>query len=172
MIITGARMQGRELVLTCENPLDVAKLVFSFEPGDYELVKVEKKRSLSANAYCWTLINKISEKIHEPPIDIYRRYIRDIGSKVVIACVRIEDMEEEVRTFCAGHIGRMVDVEDSKLPGCVVLHKKYGSSDYSVELMSALIEAIIQDCEALDIPTKTQEEIEKLLIQWRKREKR
>ena len=168
MIINEARISGHDLILTLENPLDAARLAFRFQAGDYELVKVGKKRSLDANAYCWCLINKISERIHEAPVEVYRRYIRDIGTKVVVSCVRLEDLDEEVKTFTAGHIGRMVDIGESRIPGCAVVHKKYGSSDYTVEQMSALIDAIVQDCEALDIPTKTQEEIERLLIQWRK----
>ena len=168
MIITEARISGHDLILTLENPLDAAKMCFRFQAGDYELIRAGKKRSLDANAYCWALINRISERIHEPPVEVYRRYIRDIGTKVVISCVRLEDLDEEVRTFTQGHIGRMVDIGESRIPGCVVVHKKYGSSDYTVEQMSALIDAIVQDCMALDIETKSQEEIEKLLIQWKR----
>ena len=168
MNITAARISGSDLILTLSNPQEAAREVYKFKPGEYEISKVKKKRSLDANAYCWVLINKIAEKIHDPPVEVYRRYVRDIGSKVLISCVEEKDLEEEVQTFVAGHIGRMVDIGKSKIPGCVTVHKKFGSSDYDVEQMAAFIDAIIQDCNALDIETKTQEQIETLLLQWRK----
>lgn len=38
-----------------------------------------KKRSLDANAYCWVLIDKLSERLGESKESIYRKYIRDLG---------------------------------------------------------------------------------------------
>jgi hypothetical protein len=75
-------------------------------------------------------------------------------------------VETEVETFLQGHIGRMVQIGESKLPGCATIIKKYGSSSFSVQQMQAFIEAIIQDCIALDIEYKTPEEIDSLLAQW------
>ena len=169
MTITGAKLNGNELILSLEYPAEAGKLVYKFKPGDYELERVGKKRSLTANAYCWALINKIAAKIHEPPVEVYRRYIRDIGGKRVIICVQGDDLETEIKTFTAGHIGRLVNVGVSRIPNCVTVEKIYGSSDYDVEQMGALIDAIVQDCDALDIETKTQEEIEVLLNEWRKK---
>ena len=168
MVISAARIQDGELVLTLANPEDAAKLVYRFKPGDYEIEKVKQKRSLEANAYAWVLIHKIAARVHEPPVEIYRRYIRDIGSKRTVVCVQTGDLEDVVKTFTFNHIGRMVNIGESKIPGCATVEMIYGSSDYDTEQMSALIDAIVQDCDALDIETKTQEEIEILLHNWRK----
>ena len=168
MTITNARIERNELILTLANPADAGKLVYRFKAGEYTIEKVKQKRSLDANAFAWLCINRIAEKIHEPPVEVYRRYIRDIGSKRIVTCVRLEDLDTEVKTFTINHIGRMVNIGESKIPGCATVEKIYGSSDYTVEQMSALIDAIVQDCDALDIETKTQEEIEKLLHEWRK----
>ena len=172
MRINSAKLQGNELILSVLNPFEAAKLVYEFKAGDYELSKVKKKRSLDANAYCWVLINKIAEKVHEPPVDVYRRCIRDLGCKTVVVCAQEDDVEEEIQTFLAGHIGRMVDLGDSKIPGCVVLHKRYGSSSYDVDQMRSFIDNIIQECIALDIEFKPQEEIEVLLKRWGEYEER
>lgn len=166
MMISSARLQGNELILTLPNPLEAAKEVYKFKAGDYDIVKHKKRRSLDANAYCWLLINRIAEKIHEPPVDVYRRYIRDIGCKTSVCCVQVEDVETECETFMAGHIGRMVEVGESKLPGCATIIKKYGSSSYDVQQMAAFIDSIVQDCIALDIEVRSQEEIESLLRRW------
>ena len=172
MNVTAARLQGTDLILSLQNPNEAGRFVYDFKPGDYELSKVKRKRSLDANAYAWVLIHKIAQKVHEPPVDVYRRCIRDLGSKTVVVCAQQEYVEQEIQTFLAGHIGRMVDIGESKIPGCVVLHKKYGSSSYSVEEMSAFLENIIQECIALDIEYKSQEEIDGLLRQWRRYEER
>lgn len=165
MRIESARLKDGELVLSV-NPVEAAKLVYSFEPGEYEIIKAKKKRSLDANAYAWVLINKIAQRVHEAPVDVYRKCIRDLGCKTVVVCAQEEDVEAEIQSFLSGHIGRMVDIGDSKLPGCVVLHKRYGSSSYTVDEMRQFIEAIIQECVALDIPYKSNEEIEGLLRKW------
>ncbi len=154
MRIESARISGSELILTLSNPLEAAREVFKFKPGEYDIVKHRKQRSLDANAYCWTLIHKIAAKVHEPPVEVYRRYIRDLGCKTVVTCVQKDDVETEVQAFLKDHIGRMVDIGESLLPGCATLHKKYGSSDYDVQQMAAFIDSICEDCRALDSETR------------------
>lgn len=166
MKIENARILGNELILRLTHPADAARFVYRFEAGDYEIEKAKRRRSLDANAYCWVLINKIAELLREPPKEIYRRYIRDIGCKTHIVCVQHDDVETEVETFLAGHIGRMVEVGDSKIPGCATIHKKYGSSSFDVSQMAAFIEQISQDCTAVGIEVRPQEEIDSLLSQW------
>lgn len=164
--ITGARISGNELILSLENPGEAAKAVYRFQPGKYELKRIRKQRSRDANAYSWVLIDKIARKIHDEPVEVYRRYVRDLGCRTSTCCVRVEDVELETRTFLSGHLGRMVEVGESKLPGCATLRKLYGSSSYDSKQMAAFIDAILQDCRALDIETRPQEEIDSLLQQW------
>ncbi len=166
MTITGARLNGGELILTLSSPLEAARLVHKFKAGEYDLVKHKRKRSLDANAYCWTLIHKVAAKVGRAPVEVYRDYIRDLGCKTKVCCVQETDVEDEVHDFIEGHIGRMVDIGDSRLPGCVVLHKKYGSSSYDTAQMAQFIDNIVQDCQALDIETRTPEELDSLLSQW------
>ena len=124
-------------------------------------------RSKDANAYCWVLIHRIAEKMREAPIEVYRGFIRDFSCKTTVVCVQEEDAAEEIRGFVEGHIGRLVDIGDSKIPGCVLLHKKYGSSSFSKEQMSAFLDIIIDQCKELGIETRTPEEIESLLKGWK-----
>jgi len=166
MRITDARLQGCELVLTLSDPAEAARAVYRFKAGEYELQKVKRKRSLDANAYCWVLIGAIARKIHEPETDVYRRYIRDVGPKTSMCCVQMEDLETEVNGFVSGHLGRTVEIGESKLPGCATVKKIYGSSDFDTRQMADFLDYIIQDCAALDIETRPQEEIDSLLEQW------
>ena len=166
MIITAASIHGDVLRLKMASPMEAAKFVYGFKAGEYTLAKEKKKRPKTMNDYCWVLIYKIAGKVHEEPVEVYRRYIRDVGCKTVVTCVEKKDMETEVNGFLAGHIGRLVDIGESKIKGCVTLHKKYGSSSFDTQEMSAFIDAIIQDCIALDIEVRPQEEIDSLLSQW------
>lgn len=134
---------------------------------DVSIKKWHPARSKNANSYAWFLIDRIAESTREAPTEVYRRYIRDVGCKESIVCVKVEDMQKEIDTFLSGHKGRMVDIADSKIPGCVVLHKKYGSSDYDSKQMAALIDNIYQDCEILGIEKKDKSEIDKMIKDWR-----
>ena len=166
MIITSATLRGSDLILSLANPLDAGKVVSKFNSGDYELRRVQPKRSLDANAYAWVLIYKIAEKMHLEPVEVYRQYIRDLGCKVTVTTVSADDVELEADSFVAGHLGRLVDIADHNVPGFCTLHKKYGSSNYSRAEMAAFIDIIVQDCEALGIETKDQGYIDSLLGKW------
>ena len=133
-----------------------------------KLEPFSEPRSRDSNAYCWVLIHKISEKMREAPVEVYRGFIRDFSCKTTVVCVKEEDAAEEIRSFVEGHIGRLVDIGDSKIPGCVVLHKKYGSSSFSKEQMTAFLDIIIDQAKELGIETRTPEEIESLLKGWNK----
>lgn len=128
--------------------------------------KFKKKRSLDANAYCWTLIGKIAEKTNVPKDEVYRNAIRDIGGNYDIVCIK-EDAADTLRNAWERNgIGWQTEVMLSKLDGCTNVLLYYGSSTYDVAQMSRLIENILQDCYALGIETKSQAEIDSLLNSW------
>ena len=138
-----------------------------------EIKKFSKRRSLDANAYAWVLIDKIAEKMNLKKSEVYRNAIRDIGGVSAIICVR----DEAVQSLCNGWaehgIGWQYETVKSKLPGCTNITLYYGSSVYNASQMSALIDSLIQDAEALGITTITESEKEKLLGKWEvKKQKR
>ena len=164
--VRGARYADGELHLKVDPQEGVQATHKLKEGAKYDILPHSKKRSLDANAYAWTLIHRIAEKIHEPPLVIYRRYIRDVGCRVSIVCVRQEDVELETASFVSGHIGRLVSIGESKLPGCVLMIKKYGSSSYDTRQMADFIDKIVQDAQALGIETKDPGDVESLLKSW------
>lgn len=169
MVIENARYAGGEIHLRVD-PRAGIRAVNGIKTGrDYELKPVQKKRGLTANAYAWTLIRKVAEALGDPPLVVYRRYIRDVGCRVSIVHVPEEDVERETRDFVEGHYGRLVSVGDSEVPGCVALHKKYGSSDYTAREMARFIDAIVQDCREMGIETRPQWEVDSLLASWEDR---
>lgn len=129
--------------------------------------KFKQKRSLDANAYCWTLIGKIAEKTNVSKEEVYREAIRGIGGNYDIVCIK-EDAAPALRSAWERNgIGWQTEIMLSKLDGCTNVLLYYGSSTYDTAQMSRLIDNIIQDCNALEIETKSPEEIESLLKGWK-----
>lgn len=148
---------------------DFRSLYDKLKDADVE-VKIEKyspPRTKDANSYAWVLIHKIAEKTRREPIVVYREFIRNFSCKTQVTCVMAEDAEDEIRDFVSGHLGRMVDIGESKIQGCVVLHKKYGSSSFNREQMSGFIDIICDTCRELEIETRPKEEIESLVRSWK-----
>ena len=155
--------------LTLDLEGDFRNLYDKLKDCDVE-VKIEKfspPRTKDANSYAWVLIHKIAEKTRREPVVIYREFIRNFSCKTKVTCVLVEDVESEINDFISGHLGRMVDVGESKVPGCVVLHKKYGSSSFTREQMSGFIDIICDTCRELEIETKSEEEINSLVGSWK-----
>lgn len=147
--------------------LDMVDELKSHEKLTVKVGKFKQKRSLDANAYCWTLIGKIAEKTRVPKEDVYREAIRGIGGNYDIVCIKEEAAESLRSAWAKNGIGWQSETMLSKLDGCTNVILYYGSSTYDSQQMQVLTERIIQDCVALNIPTKSQEEIDSLLNSWR-----
>lgn len=160
---------NRQGILTLKLDGDFRNQYDKLKDSDVEVSidRYREKRSLDANALAWVMIHKIAAKMHEEPIITYRKLIKDFSVKTHVVCVQAENAEKEISDFCAGHMGRMVDVGESKIPGCVILHKKYGSSSFDSAQMSAFIDIIMEQCRELGIETRSEEEIQSILKEWK-----
>ena len=129
--------------------------------------KFKQKRSLDANAYCWVLINKIADALRITPVEIYRQAIQNVGGNFEVLPVKEEAAEHFKQVWQAQGLGwPCVDMGKSKIDGYRNLRAYYGSSTYSSTQMAQLIENLIQDCRALDIEVKSEEEIQSILGAW------
>jgi hypothetical protein len=137
------------------------------EKLDIQLRKHKKKRSLDANAYAWVLIGKIAEKTNVSTKEVYRSAIKEIGGNSDTVCIQ----DHAVNQLCAGWerngIGWCTDTFPSKLEGCTNVILYYGSSTYDSRQMSRLINILVQECDQLDIETKSPAELASLLDSWR-----
>ena len=133
---------------------------------DIEIRKARKRRSLDANAYFWKMLDELSTVTGEPKAELYQRYIKNIGGVSEVVCVK----EEAVQRLCNGWnsngLGWQTETFPSKIEGCTNVILYYGSSTYDTAQMSRLIDMCVQDCEALNIPTKTPDEIARLVSLW------
>lgn len=135
---------------------------------DLEVKEHRKKRSLDANAYAWVLINKIADALRITPKEIYRQAIQNVGGNYEILPVKAEAAEHFKQVWEAQGLGwPCVDMGKSKIDGYRNLRAYYGSSTYSTTQMAQLIDILLQDCRALDIEVKSDEEIASIMGAWK-----
>lgn len=135
---------------------------------DLEVKEHRKKRSLDANAYAWMLINKIADALRITPIEIYRQAIQNVGGNYEVIPIKEEAATHFKQVWEAQGLGwPCVDMGKSKIAGYRNLRAYYGSSTYSTTQMAQLIENLLQDCRALDIEVKSEEEIASLMGAWK-----
>lgn len=134
---------------------------------DLEVKEHRKKRSLDANAYAWVLINKLAEVMRLEPVEVYRQAIQEISGNNEVLPVKEEAAEQFANAWKKHGIGWLCkDLGKSKIPGYRNLMVYYGSSVYTVRQMNALIENLVQDCNALDIDVMSERERSLLLEEW------
>lgn len=137
-------------------------------------VKVEphkEKRTYRANAYFWTLANKLANKLSvqgSKPISaemVYLQYVRDFGKSAI---VYLRNDPQVVYTFCRSWEKQgmgWIALEQPARSGAKVREVQvfYGSSVYTRDEMARLIEAVVEDCKEQGIETKTPNEIADML---------
>lgn len=165
MKIESARLEGRELILTLPAPAEARKLVYKFKPGEYELTKAVKKRSLNANAYAWVLCEKIGIAVGITKEAVYRKAILDVGSFMQID-FPAEDLPRFKKQWEAQGLGYQVQVVGS-IMDTVTVNAYYGSHFYDTQEMARFIDCLIEDARSLDIETMPEEQLKSLLESWR-----
>lgn len=159
------RIEGGELILSV--PLNEARrIAYKFKPGEYELKRSCKKRSLDANGMAWALIHQIAEAVRIAPNEVYREAIRNIGGVSEVVMIKREAVDQFVEAFCKDHIGRQVQVMPNANREYMTLIVSYGSSDYNTAQMSRLLDALIEDARSLGITIPDDERISSLLEEW------
>ena len=139
------------------------------EEVSYEIKKAHKRRSLDANAYAWVLVDQIAEKTGIRKSEIYREAIREIGGCCTTVCVLTAALDTLRRSWEGHGLGWQVETMPSKLEGCTNVTLYYGSSVFDSAQMSRLIDILVQDAEALGIPTITPEEEMKMLGRYKEK---
>lgn len=124
-----------------------------------------KKRTLDANAYAWTLINKLAEKMNLTSIEVYRKAIRELGICEIFP-VKNEAVERYIAAWGKNGIGWVCDKMKSKLKGYTNVVSYYGSSSYDTREMSRFIDGLIEDCRALEIEILSEENLDSMKREW------
>ena len=131
-----------------------------------DIKKYHKKRSLDANAYFWTLCDKLAEHLNITKEEIYRNSIRNIGGNTETICAKNNTVDKICEHWHDNGLGWLTDTFPSKLEGCTNIILYFGSSTFDTSQMNRLISNIVQDCEAVGIDTKTPDQIAEMLSLW------
>lgn len=130
---------------------------------DVSIKKHREKRSLNANAYLWTLLQKIAEKIHSTKDDVYlemlKRYSRSF-THIIVKEKAIDKLKEQYRT--------VVDLGEITVGNMTghQLQVYFGSSTFDTKEMSVLLDGVVSECKELGIETLPPAEIERMEKAW------
>lgn len=171
LTFTEAKLEAGWLMVrpTREDMGKAMAIVRKMKPKAYDLTVKEhrKKRSLDANAYAWVLIGKLADAMRVPPTVVYKNAIQNIGGNYEVIPIREEAAEKFREVWEKQGLGwPCVDMGPSKIRSYRNLRAYYGSSTYDTRQMSLLIDALIQDCKALDIETLSEEKLSAMMEGW------
>lgn len=126
----------------------------------FEVKPYRQKRSLNANAYAWTLMNEIANRLRTSKDEVYLEMLKRYGQCEVISVLSDIDVSRFVKYY--EEIGKgHVEGKEFTHYRCYI-----GSSDYDSREMSILIDGIISEAEALGIETLPTTAIERMKALW------
>ena len=141
--------------------LDITSELANGKTYDVEIKEHREKRSLDANAYAWTLLDKIAEKLQADKIEIYRTIIKRVGVFDIV-CVQEQAVERLVNNWSQKGIGWQYDTDTSKIKGCVNVILYYGTSTYDTKQMTRFLDEVVEEAKRVGVETKTPSEIAEL----------
>ena len=133
-----------------------------------EIKQYRKKRSLDANAYMWTLCDKISQVVPETTKeDVYRDAIHHVGVFEIFP-LKDDDVERWIERWQTNGNGWISEVlHKAKTPGYTIVISYYGSSTYNTKEMSRLIDNVVMTAKDCGVETMTPDEIERMKAAWK-----
>lgn len=157
----GFGLQG-DLTVTLTLPREHVEDLKALKDCDIDatIKKYREKRSLSQNAYAWTLITKIAQSIN-PPMnkeEVYVEMLKRYGQGGIIS-VQKDKANDVIRAF-----DYYIPKGEGKVNGKEFLHLMVyvGSSQYDTKEMSVFVSGIVEEAKDLGIETMTPDEIARL----------
>ncbi|MCD8087259.1 MAG: hypothetical protein LUE22_01550 [Oscillospiraceae bacterium] len=166
MNVISAKLEGNALTLGLDTASrqEAARWVYKFKPGGWDLIRGRKKRSLDANAYCWSLCQQIGAELGISKDEVYRSALSD-GNAFTQIFMMDDALADFEQKWCSNGLGWFVKLS-SRSNGGTWVHAYYGSHVFDTREMSALIDRLIEDARALGIDTLTEREKSLLLEDW------
>ena len=167
------RLAGGEWLVSFTTRADPGNLFDSLKDHEItvEMKKASQPRSKSANDFMWAMCTDIGKALR-PPVpkdEVYRRAIRDVGEyePLPIKAEAVSTFQERWASKGTGWFADVVD--DSKLKGYKLVFAYYGSSTYTTEEMSRLLDYLKQDMDNMGLPIPLSKEEEKRVMErWQK----
>ena len=146
------------------NAKAIIQWLFDQQEGKlFEIKEKKSKRSLTANAYYWSLLNQLASVMRMSSEEAHFMMLRRYGVCEVVS-VR-SDINVD------GYFRYYDEIGKSDLDGKEFTHYKIykGSSQMDSKEFSVLLDGLISECEEVGIPTLTPDEVAKLrYIEMRK----
>lgn len=136
-----------------------------------EIKAKKKNRSLTANAYMWTLCQEISVELSKDKTivtkeEVYRQAVKACGHFTPIP-VKNEAVQRFKEIWAAHGLGWLTEnMGKAKTAGYSIIAAYHGSSVYDTYEMARLIDYLIDECEQLGLQTRPQYEIDELVKEW------
>lgn len=157
MNITDAKWSAGVLTLHTTDP-EAVRFSIQFKPGEYEIVKREKSRTLNANGLYWKLLTGLAKAIDVPLPHMHnlmlRRYgqVKLVGGNVVYVFLRdTEEVEKQVDNDETTHLRPTSQTK----PGKDGTYRAYmllrGSSEYNTSEFSRLLDGLISECKEVGL---------------------
>lgn len=127
----------------------------------FEIKEHKEKRSLTANAYAWSLIGKIADALRTSKEETYLTMLKRYGQSEMVSVLSSIDV--------SGYFKYYEPIAETTLQGKEFTHYKIfkGSSEYDSREMAVLIDGIVSEAKELDIETLPPAEVERLKNMWR-----
>lgn len=145
---------------------DVAEQIYDLKGKqiEVEIHELSGKRSKNANAYLWELLTKLQNAGYGNAVKLYKKYIRENGVSAARA-VPEEAFKTYETSFLDEGIGFQIERtgentwtnESGEKVKMIEFVQYYGSHVYNREQMMRLLDAVVQDCEAVGIQTKKED---------------
>jgi hypothetical protein len=159
---------GHWLSIHLLDVMQARRFINSLKPKVYDAdFKVHReRRSLDANAYLWTLCQKIAEAVGgRTKEDVYRDSVKCAG-KFDFVLIADEAVETFIHNWQSRGIGWTAEKTDVLTGGFQQIVCYYGSSVYDTKEMSVLLNYIVDEAQDLDIEVRTPDEIAKMEALW------
>ena len=147
-------------IKTDKNCMEALQEVREIKDLDIDIHKHREKRSLSANAYAWVLIGKISDKLRAGKDETYLNLLKRYGQSEFVSVLSHIDV--------SGYFKYYEPIANATIQGKEFTHYKVykGSSEFTVEEMSIFLDGIISEAKELGIQTETPDQIRKMKERW------
>lgn len=128
------------------------------QPHDktFEVKEAKRKRSLTANAYYWAMLNKLARKLHMGDSELHKHMLREYS----VCDVFDVSMKVPIADYFKYFDVLGVDWNGTEERRTVKVYK--GSSQMNSSEFSCLIEGMREECERQGINVMTPQEIAKL----------
>lgn len=154
-------------------PAPIDEMLSKLDPNVEYIVEIKRKvkrRSLNANAYAWVLCDKIARELSKNAYisknDVYKRVLIECGAFTYIP-VKNAAVDRFIEIWHGHGLGWYAEeAGPAKTEGYTIVRAYHGSSVYTVDEMRRLIDALVDECNQLNIPLENNDYINSLINEW------